>query len=370
MSLMANAKYESLRDSKLQTAFNIQKVWYEIYQISQQIEIAKDNHETLKSIERLAITRYKTTPTGNSAGSAPVISQNSRSNSSPQSMGSMEQANNGNITSNVPDAGMNSSSMGTTGSSFGLPDIYRIQIEIGDLRNNMAYLESQLKVLVAQLNSYMNRPSGSIIVSPDTLIADSLKYPLHLVKDSMLVNNPMLAMLNFEKQSLEARKKMVSKMGYPMIGLGLNYTIIKKDEMSQEKMNGKDMVMPMISTTIPIYRKKYKSMKNEADYLIQASQSNMEATAHALEVEFEQAVQLYEDALRRRQLYDEQRKLSQKSLDIMFKKFSASSADLTDVLRFRQQVLDYGFKYTEALVDLKTSEAWINRLSGGFIPNY
>ena len=39
-------------------------------------------------------------------------------------------------------------------------------------------------------------------------------------------------MLDFEKQSLEARKKMVTRMGYPMVGLGINYSVIGKSTMS------------------------------------------------------------------------------------------------------------------------------------------
>ena len=85
----------------------------------------------------------------------------------------------------------------------------------------------------------------------------------------MLANNPMLGMLNYEKQSFEARKKMVSRMGFPMVGIGLNYSLINKTEipMGDPEMNGKDMLMPMVAVTLPIYRKKYNAMKNEAELL-------------------------------------------------------------------------------------------------------
>ncbi len=35
-------------------------------------------------------------------------------------------------------------------------------------------------------------------------------------------------MLEFEKQSIDARKKMVTSMGYPMVGLGVNYSSDKQ----------------------------------------------------------------------------------------------------------------------------------------------
>jgi hypothetical protein len=44
------------------------------------------------------------------------------------------------------------------------------------------------------------------------------------------------------------------------------------------------------------------------------------------------------------------------------KNFSVSNSALSDVLRARQQTLDYEFKKVEAVADLNTAIAWLNRL--------
>jgi outer membrane protein TolC len=174
----------------------------------------------------------------------------------------------------------------------------------------------------------------------------------------------MLGMLNYEKQSLEARKKMVSRMGYPMVGLGLNYSIISKSPtaMGTPDMNGKDMIMPMVVFTLPIYRKKYTAMQNEAELLKTATSENYQSTANSLQVEYYQAVLLYQDAQRRIKLYENQFQLASKSLDLMLKSFSTSSSELTDVMRVRQQTLDYELKQVEAVADFNTAIAWLKRL--------
>ncbi len=170
-------------------------------------------------------------------------------------------------------SGMGSSSsvqgnaMGTSSGGSGLADLYRIQIEIGDLENNIALLKNQQSTIAAKFNSYLNRPVQSTVTVTDTLRADTLIISLTAVSDSILRNNPMLGMLQYEQQSLDARKKMVTRMGYPMVGVGVDYSLINKSEMSTSPMNGKDMIMPMVSATIPIYRKKYKAMRTEADLL-------------------------------------------------------------------------------------------------------
>ena len=152
-------------------------------------------------------------------------------------------------------------------------------------------------------------------------------------------------------------------MGFPMLGVGLNYSVISKSDMSTSAMNGKDMIMPMVTATLPIYRKKYKAMQTEADLLKSATSQNYEATANALQTDYYQAMQLYQDAHRRVKLYADQYQLASKTLDIMLKSFAASNGDLSDILRVRQQTLDFEYKQIESVADFNTSIAWLKRLT-------
>ena len=127
-------------------------------------------------------------------------------------------------------------------------------------------------------------------------------------------------------------------------------------------MNGKDVIMPIVTVTLPIYRKKYMAMRNEADFLKSANTQNYKATANSLQTEYYQALQLYQDAQRRIKLYADQYQLASKSLDIMFKSFASSGSSLTDILRVRQQTLDYEYRQVEAIADYNTSIAWLKRL--------
>ncbi|MFA5818057.1 MAG: TolC family protein [Bacteroidales bacterium] len=368
MSLMANAKFELFRDTKLQVFYDVQRTWHELYKVQKDISISEKNIEILKIIERLALVKFKSAPSG-SAGttsSSPGMSSgsaqsNSAGSSGMQTMGA-GQGNSGSSASNQPAASMQTGSMGSSSGNSGLADLYRIQIEAGELENNIALLKNQVSTIVARFNSYLNRKPASPVFTGEILTTDSLGFSLLAVSDSILTKNPMLSMLGFEMQSLEARKKMVTAMGYPMVGLGLNYSVISKNPMSTSPMNGNDMVMPMVTVTLPIYRKKYNAMQTEADLLKTATSQNYQATANSLQTEYYQAVQLYQDAQRRVKLYENQYQLASKSLDLILKSFSTSSATLTDVLRVRQQTLDYELKQIEAVADLNTSIAWLKRL--------
>ena len=369
MSLMARAKFELFRDAKLQVFYDVQRTWYELYKVQKDISISEKNIEILKLIERLALVRFKSaslenSPTSSQSTTTSSVSSNGTSTSSSgmQTMGA-GQIKTGSSGSNQSSS-MQAATMGSSSGGSGLADIYRIQIESGDLENNIALLKNQQNTLIAKFNTYLNRKVTSPVYTNENITRDSLEFSLTVVSDSMLAHNPMLGMLDYEKQSLEARKKMVTRMGYPMVGLGLNYSIISKSPtaMGTPDMNGKDMIMPMVVFTLPIYRKKYTAMQNEAELLKTATSENYQSTANTLQAEYYQAVLLYQDAQRRIKLNENQFQLASKSLDLMLKSFSTSSSGLTDVLRVRQQTLDYELKQVEAVADFNTSIAWLKRL--------
>jgi outer membrane protein TolC len=313
-SQMANAKMELLRDKKLEVLFEVQSTWYELYSVRRALEISGKNLEILGTIERLALARFKSAPAKDDT--------------------------------QMP----------------GLADLYRIQMEAGELKNNIARLNDRSQTVIARFNSYLNRRPETTVYTPDSLAIDSLPVPLSTAIDSILKNNPGLTTLEAEIQALEARKEKIRRMGYPGIGLGLDYSIIGMKEMPSSGMNGNDMIMPMVSVTLPVYRKKYRAMESEAELLQDASSEQYTATANALVNEFYIAIRQYKDAQRRVILYNEQYLLASKSLEIIRRSFSESAASLTDLLRVREQTYDYELKKDEAIADLGTSTALLQKL--------
>jgi len=277
-------------------------------------------------------------------------------------MNTMGASNPGN--SSAPSAtAMQSSPMSSSGTS-GLADLYRIQMEIGELENSILFQKNQLQTISARFNGYLNREPQTVVHLNEEFLADTLGFSLSIVSDSMFSDSPMLGMLKYEQESLDARNQMVTKMGYPMVGLGVNYSLIGKDPLAMAPdMNGKDMIMPMVTVTLPIYRKKYNAMQEEVKLQKVVTQQGFQATLNALQTEFYQANQMYQDAQRRIKLYRNQSDLASKSLNILLKSFSSSGSGLNDLLRIRQQTLDYETKQIEAIADNNTAIAWIKRLT-------
>lgn len=367
MSLMAKANYESFRDAKLQVFYDVQQTWYELYKVKQSIRTSERNLEILRTLERLSMVRFKASSPISGSTSPSAGQMSSGASNVPSSAGSSGmQGMGGSSAGSTQNTPSNSSSMPgnsmPTGGGSGLADLYRLQLEIGELENNISNLVSQQNTIMARFNSYLNRSMRLPVAVPDTLMADSLSIPLEAVADSMLANHPMLGMLEYEQQSLEARKEMVTRMGMPMVGVGIDYTLINKSEMSTSEMNGDDMIMPMVKVTLPVFRKKYKAMQKEAELQKTATAQGWQATANALQTEYFEAMQNYTDAQRRIKLYARQNQLAGRSLNIMMKGYSSGGTALTDLLRIRQQTFDYELKQVEAVADFNIATAKLRRL--------
>ena len=368
MSLMAKAKYEAFVDAKLQVYLDVQSIWFDLYKVRQNLIISANNLELLKTIERLSIAKLKTGSTSNASNSASGKMQGNGASGLPASSGGMSDGMNNNARSSglVTSAKANGVS-GTMnapmnpGSSV-LVDIYRIQTEIQELENSILLLKNEKQIIQSKFNSQLNRNLQLPVAVINSLPVEPLDIAYLTVSDSMFVNNPMLTMLKYDQLSIDARKRMQQKMGLPMVGVGLNYSVISKSEMSTSPMNGQDMIMPMLSVTLPIYRKKYKAMQTESGYLKAASKNNYVATANALKIAYLEALQQYHDAKRRIKLYQNQRELTQKSVDILLKSFAASTVGLTEIVQVQQQMLDYEMKEVEAVVDYNKAISQLKRL--------
>ena len=365
MSLMAKARFETFRDAKLQVCLEVQSTWYDLYKVRQNIRISEKNINLLKTIERLTLVKYRSGSVGSSSSSSASRMSGSQSPAASSGSSGMNTMGGGSSestspasTSQQPAASMGSSKGGGTG----LSDVYQIQIEQGDLENNLSSLKNEEKIVIARLNSLLNRTQNTPVAGAGLLTAEVLDSTYLTVSGSMFSHNPMLGMLEYEQQSLTARKKMQKQMGFPMVGLGVNYTVINKSDMSTSSMNGQDMIMPMVTLTLPVYRKKYKAMQLETGYQKTASEQNYQATANSLQTEYYEALQLYNDAQRRMKLYDSQSQLAKKTLDIQIKTYSTSNSSMTDILRTRLQLFDYEFRQVEALTDYNKAIARIKRL--------
>jgi outer membrane protein TolC len=379
MSLMANARYEEFRNTKLMILYEVQSTWYELYKVRKEIFVTEENIDILNSIEQIALARFRAAPgsvsqasglggsgSQGTKGTTPGMSAPG-SQSSMSGMGSPAGTAAGTGSASGSGMSMTSGSSGTMGTmggntGSGLAVLYRIQIEVAELKNKTNLLKNSEEALVARFNGYLDRQPKVPVFTIGEASEATPAIPLTMIQDSINARNPMLAMLDYEREAWEARERMAAGMGLPMTGLGISYAPIGRSAMSTSEMNGRDMIMPMISITLPIYRKKYRAMREEAELMEEAAALNRRTTVNSLQTDYYEALRMYNDAQSRKELYETQFTLASRSFDLLLKGYSAATADLTDVLRLQQQTLDYNLGLVDAVADRNIAVARLNKL--------
>ena len=369
-SQMALARYEAFQDAKNRLFYQIKDTWYQMYRLDEEIRISEENLKILRTYERLALIRYQSAGgsgagSGNMQDSSP--STGNASASSGMSMGNMGGGMNTGSTSRATGGGNTSATMapsGTMGSgNSGMSDVLRVRIEIKGLENNLAYLNDSRLTLHTEFNLLLNRDSDENIVVADTLLETALSIDRPALLDSITQKNPMLKMLDAEGEAYEAQIKMSRLMGRPMFGAGINYMAFSPRTGDGMSMGGMDMVMPMVSVSIPIYRKKYKAMSREAELNQQAAGQRRENTVNQLTTQWTTALRDLDDASRRTELYREQSDLARQTLNLLMTGYSASGQDFEEVLRVQQQLLDYQLQLVTAVVDQHMAVAMLEMLA-------
>jgi outer membrane protein TolC len=366
-TLMAKMRYEAFTEARNTLFYEVKATWYAMFLLEQEIAITEDNLQILRTLEQIALSRFRSGASVEniSPGTKPNTSGIQTGTTNPGAGSGMNMQGSGSTTSPSVTRDMNQmSSPAGMGIGSGMVDVLRIQIEANELENVLELLKDNRIPLRALFNKLLNRPVGEPVAVPDSIAIASLPVSLAEIPDSILLNNPMLKMLEKEEEALLAQGAMNRKMGFPMIGIGLQYDLNKKVPDSESMMNGKDMLMPMITFSLPLWRKKYKASVLETDYLREAVTYQIQDVANQLMVDYQEALKELKDAERRLVLYRQQATLATQVNNILTVEYATAGKSIDEVLNVQQQLLNYRLRSLNALVDGNIAAAMLDRLMG------
>ncbi len=235
-------------------------------------------------------------------------------------------------------------------------DVLRVDIMLKDAITSLNILEMKEKSLKTTFNKLLNRDVTEEVAIDTAFATETLQDSFR--RDSIATNNPLLSALDLKIKASEASEIAIQKDGLPKLGVGLDYAIMD---------NGKNIVMPMISVSIPIFRKKYNAAKKEAQLMQDSYALQKMEVANSLISNYEMTwfeVQQQRELIL---LYDQQTKESNQSLNLLFSAYSNSGKDFEEVLRMQQQLLEYEKMKATAEVAYHTALAKLNYITAKHI---
>ncbi|MDR2118946.1 MAG: TolC family protein [Tannerellaceae bacterium] len=378
---MANMAFEEFREVRDNVLLEVHSRWYALCALRQQLVHSEASLQWIEQLEQLALRRFAS-PSG-STGSPPTPSGGTAPPSAPApASGGMNMG--GNTTTMPPspttmtstDGGMQGMQGMQGAPAQGMQEVLAIRLEKMEAENRIENLRAEIAAAKAGFNALLNRPPDSPVALPDTLL------PLPFLADTEsllrdLERNPMPAMWHEEALAYGAKAEMDRKMGYPMWGVGLQYMPMAPlpapaagsmgAGSDMAAMNGKDMLMPMLSVSIPLYRHKYRAARKESLLRQQAGQAKQAGAIARLEAELRQALYLLEEARRKTDLCRRQTALTHQAGSLATQEFVSGRAGLDGVIQIQRRLLDYRLREAEALAAYNTAVATVWKITANLI---
>jgi outer membrane protein TolC len=384
---MAQMAFEEFREVRDNLFLEIHTQWYLLCSLQQKQINSEANRKLLQQLETLALQKFASG--GNSSGKTERGEKRTEEKEAGTRQSSMSGMNMGPdmpVSDNSGTQGNagNMSGMSMGSASSGMSEVLRIQLEIVEIESNIENILSELAAAKARFNALLNRRAESEVVIPQEFSQILYLVDIDALRQAMKEQNPILGMIHEESLAYKAKEVMEKKMSYPMFGIGLQYMLIGKTPASNTgtetiqnshtegsmntpavmpDMNGKDMIMPMISVSIPIFRSKYKAAQKESQLLHQASREKYFNTQNMLEATLYQFKHQLDDAQRKIGLYRKQSELAHIAYELITGEFAVGKSDLSAVIQVQRQLLDYQLKETEAIAAYNTVVANIQKLT-------
>lgn len=281
-NLLAEAAFQKYVDTKNEVLLNVKKMYAEIYELHKMINIEEQNLQILETYRILSLSKFQ----------------------------------NGNGV---------------------MVDVVRIDIKRNESNTNIELLREQYKPLQIGFNSMLNIGLNEPINSIESLPLNNVSTENYT--DNLVDSNPKLVLLNKKKEAYEAQKIIEKKEGLPMIGIGLDYSIISKRDVPDLEMNGQDAIMPMLTVTLPIFRKKYKAAQKEVNLMKQGVEFEKEALQNNLKASYSMAAFNFQKAKKLRELYLKQIEATQQAIKLLLAAYSNSGSNFEEVLMMNQDLL-------------------------------
>ena len=239
-------------------------------------------------------------------------------------------------------------------------DVLRLQMRQNEMQQLKDVLQQQFLAEQTNLNNLLNRDDAMSVQLIDELIIPSEDVEINLGE---LALHPELLKYDKLYKSVEQSELLNQKESSPMIGFGLDYILVSERTDMNLIDNGKDIVMPMVSVSIPIFNKKYKSISKQNELQQQEINYQKQERLNSLETLLDKAIK---ERISARISYVTQTKNLKQAKDaegILIKSYETGTIDFNDVLDIQELQLKFQMNQIESIKTYYVQTAIINYLT-------
>ena len=303
-SSIADAEYVEIVIAKRKIALSVSQSYYSLYTIKARQKVLDENIELLKTYEKLALTSVE-------VGKASAV------------------------------------------------DVLRLQIRQNELQQQKEVLEETYLGEQTAFNKLLNRDGNTSVTILEALMLPSEDI---FYDENNLSLNPELLKYDKLYESIAQSELLNQAESNPMIGFGLDYLPVSDRPDMNFSDNGKDILMPMVSVSIPIFNKQFDSRSKQNELKQLEINAQKENRLNVLESAFAKAISQRNQARITYNTQNKNLKQANNAEEILIKNYETGTIDFNDVLDIQELQLKFQTNQIESVKMYYVQSAIINYL--------
>jgi outer membrane protein TolC len=303
-SSMADAEYAEIVIAKRKLSLAVAQSYYKLFGIKAKQKVLEENIKLLKTYETLALTSVE-------VGKASAV------------------------------------------------DVLKLQIRQNELQQRKEVLEQSYIAEQAVFNNLLNRDESIAIE-----VVDEMDIPEDdpILDKQDLSLNPELLKYDQLYESVAQSELLNQKENAPSFGIGLDYIPVSERENMVFSDNGKDIVMPMVTFSIPIFNNKFRSVTKQNELRQKEIELQKEERLNVLENTFANAISQRNQARIAHQTQEKNLKQAKDAEEILIKNYETGTINFNDVLDIQELQLKFQTNQIQSVQLYYLQSAIINYL--------
>jgi len=223
-------------------------------------------------------------------------------------------------------------------------EVLRLKMRQNDLLEKKENFQLQKEALQTQFNNLLNAEDDAEIVVQDTLV-----IPFKESENMNLTLHPELQRYDKFAENIKNSEQVNQQEAAPKLGFGFDYISVQERTDMNIPDNGKDIIMPMVSISVPIFNKKYRSVSRQNE--LRQDQISLDRNSTLNELESRLRLAINERASARIKFETQTDNLSQAkdAEELLLKQYETGTIDFDDVLDIQEIQLEIQMNLVEAV---------------------
>ena len=297
-------KYYDIAIAKKNLFFNVKKTYYELYQNAALLNIYKENKQVLDIYENMA-------------------------------MGALEN------------------------NKAKMSDVLKIQTQKNELHSKLFSVFNTYEALSRQFNRLLDRDEDIQLYIPDSLSILDIPIP-----GDTVTGHPLLRKLDARMTTIAKEQELLRYEEKPEFSVSLDYIAVSKRKDIFPDANGRDILMPAIAVSVPVFTKQYDAKAKRLTLEEKQTEVQKHNQEQILKSQYDLAKAKLKNAILQVVAAQKNKDVIQRAIDSDLKAYETGKINYDNILRMQLQKIKYQIMEIQATKEAYIQKAVLEYLAG------